>query len=114
MLYTEKIYQYAKNIYGLTEKSTIVWGYSIGTGVATQFALEKDIDSLLLLAPYTSFYDLSRFYYGIALQKLFFLPDSFVTEENIGQISVPKYIIHGTQDTIVPFFQGKKIFDVTS
>ena len=37
----------------------------------------------MIAAPYRSFYEASRQHYLFALQRLFSLPDSFVSEKNI-------------------------------
>ncbi|NDK09341.1 alpha/beta fold hydrolase [Candidatus Gracilibacteria bacterium] len=108
--YAEQLYNFAQEKYKITEKNTIVWGYSVGTGVATQFSVGKDIRSLLLFASYESFYDLSRLNFHFVLQKFLFLPNSFVTIDSIKKILAPKLIIHGTNDDIIDYSQGKNVF----
>lgn len=72
---------------------------------------KENIQSLVLAAPYTSWYDLARYHYTFALQKLLFLPDSFVSEKNIEQIQIPVLFLHGNQDTLVPIEQGRDVFE---
>jgi fermentation-respiration switch protein FrsA (DUF1100 family) len=43
--------------------------------------------------------------FKFALQKPFFIPNSFNTLENIKNINVPKLVVHGTQDEIIDYTQ---------
>lgn len=88
----------------------IAWGYSIGSGVALEWAQGKKIDALILAASYSSWYDASREHYRYVLQKLFFLPNSFVSSEAIKNISVPTLFLHGNEDTLISIEQGRRVF----
>lgn len=47
-----KIYNYACNLTCVDTDNIIVLGYSIGTGVATYVASQRDVNGLILVAPY--------------------------------------------------------------
>lgn len=110
----EEVYTYGEKLLGIEPEKTILWGYSIGSWVALDFARygERDFYKIVLEAPYLSRYDLSRFHFGIALQKMFFISNSFVSSENISYIDTPILIIHGQGDTIVPYEQWKQLFEL--
>lgn len=78
--------------------------------MATQWAQGKKIDALILAASYSSWYDASREHYKYVLQKLFFLPNSFVSLEAIKNISVPTLFLHGNTDTLISIEQGRNVF----
>ncbi len=95
------------------DADVIIWGYSVGTATAIDFAKDKDFDSLVLFAPLASRYDMSAKVFGFPLQKLFFLPNTYVSVESIQEIDEPTFIIHGNRDTVVPFEQGKRVYEAS-
>ena len=48
----EKIYDYACNLDYIDKDNIVIMGYSIGTGVATYLSSVRDVNGLILLAPY--------------------------------------------------------------
>lgn len=113
--FVDTFYNYIQKEKGLTEENTIVWWYSIGSGVAAEWIQnKKGIASLVLAAPYSSWYDLARQHYVFALQKILFLPNSFVSLENIKTLTLPILFIHGNEDTLVSIEQGRKVFEQSS
>lgn len=88
-------------------KKIVLFGESLGTGVATKLATEFQTCALVLQSPYTSFTALSRYHYP-------FLPipirDKYDSLKRISSIHVPLLILHGKQDTIVPYSQGQTLF----
>lgn len=47
-----KIYDYASNLDYVDKDNIVILGYSIGTGVATYLASQRDVDGLILISPY--------------------------------------------------------------
>ncbi len=96
---------------GVTEDNIILYGQSIGTGVAVQMAVEyPQAKALILESPYTSLVD-------VAAEKYFFVPtalllkDKFDSQAKIGGINIPTLIIHGKEDRLIPFKFGQRLFD---
>ena len=86
----------------------IVFGESIGTGVAIQIATEFPICALILQSPFTSMTALRQYFYPwlpIPLQ------DKYDSLHKIPNIHVPLLFLHGQADTIVPYQQGKILFE---
>lgn len=89
----------------------VLYGESLGTGIAAQMALEyPKIAGLILEAPYTSYPDVGAVHYPYLPVHLLAL-DRYETIEKIGQVTVPLLVIHGTADQVVPFAQGKRVFE---
>lgn len=112
MEHADILFEYAKKEFEILETETYLYGYSIGTGVALEYAKNRNFPKIVLEAPYLSRYDLSRGHYGFALQKLFFLPNSLKNFENITKSSAEVFILHGAQDQLIPQEQGKKLAEI--
>jgi len=108
---SEEFFDYISQEKGIQLEDTIVWGYSIGTGVWVEWAKEKEIDKVILFAAYSSRYDLSRQHYKYAIQKFFRMPNTFDSQKNIKDITVPVLLVHWNEDELVVFDQGKKVFE---
>ncbi|HTQ15354.1 MAG TPA: alpha/beta hydrolase [Rhizomicrobium sp.] len=80
----------------------IVWGHSLGSGVAAQMAAEHRADGLVLESAYTSAADVGqRRYWMFPVRWL--MRDPFDTEKLVPRIKVPVLLIHGTDDSTIPF-----------
>jgi len=92
-----------------------LWGYSIGSAVATQFAYTypNAYNRLILISPFASRYDVVRDKFGYPWQSLFFRKNTFNTAQTIASISRPLMIIHGDSDTLLPISHSKKIWENT-
>src|SRR6478752_4099596 len=85
--------------------SIVVWGFSLGTGVAVALASEQRTGKLILEAPYTSTAD-------VAASLFWFMPvrlvmrDQFRSDERIAHVNVPLLIMHGSNDPAIPIVFG--------
>ena len=98
---------------GVTEENIIIYGESLGTGVATEIAQNKNFAGVILESPFTSMIDLGKKYYPIFPVKLL-LKDKYESEKKIKNLKSPLLVIHGKKDKIVPFYMGEKIFDMAN
>lgn len=91
----------------VNHRCIILYGESLGTGAATQMAIEYEIGGLILQSPYTSLSEMRRYHYP-------WLPispwDKFDSLSKIEKINTALLIIHGKRDTIVPFQQGHTLY----
>ena len=108
---SQVFYDYLKKEKNIESNDLIVWWYSVWTALATDFASKNDFERLVLVSPLSSRYDMSRKLFWFALQKILFLPDSYVTKDLVKKFNKPVLIIHGNNDFIVPFEQWKKVFE---
>ena len=109
--FSEAFYAYLQKTRHLKNEDTIVVGYSVGTAAATDFASKNAFDKLILFAPLTSRYDMSRAMFGFSIQKLVFMPNSFNSEAKVTHIANPLLVVQGNADTVIPFTQGKTVFE---
>lgn len=107
---TDAFYNFVKEKKSLQDENIIAIGHSIGSAPAIEFASSRQIGGLVLLAPFTSRYELAKDSYGWVPQKLFFLPDSFVNKRLVPYISSPILYIHGNEDSIIPISESKHLY----
>ena len=98
---------------GLKEEDIIIYGESLGTGIATHLAQNKNFAGVILETPFTSMVDAARTFYPYIPVSLL-LKDKFNNKEKIKNIRSPILVMHGEADQIVPFSMGKKIFEISN
>lgn len=86
----------------------MVFGESLGTGVASKMASDNQIQGLILQTPFTSMVDAARFHYPYILIEP---TDKYDTLRRINKFEQPLLVIHGKKDSVVPFAQGQKVFE---
>ncbi len=89
------------------EENIIIEGYSVGSGIAAEIALNNAPKELLLLAPYYGLKDLMRHTYPVL--PTFLLNYPLATFERIPQINVPITIFHGNEDQVIPFNSSERL-----
>jgi fermentation-respiration switch protein FrsA (DUF1100 family) len=86
----------------------ILWGHSLGSGVAARMASEHRGDGLVLESAYTSAANVAaRRYWMFPVHWL--MRDPFETEKLLPKITVPVLLIHGRNDPVVPFDMGETL-----
>jgi uncharacterized protein len=86
----------------------VLWGTSLGTGVAAEMARRGRGARLVLETPYTSLPDLVTDVLPLVPAGLL-VPDHFDTLAKADGIRVPTLVIHGDADEIVPFSMGARV-----
>lgn len=102
MIYNDALMIYKKLLYDYKERDIIVYGTSLGTGIACRLAHENNPKSLILETPYFNFFDVSKFHYPY-LPNSILLHYRFKNNKLIPEINIPIYIFHGTEDKTVPY-----------
>ena len=103
------LYEEGVRRYGM--QRLFAFGHSLGSGIAAQLALEKDLRGLILEAPYTSAAAIAQARYWYVPVKYLML-DQFRTDEIIGKIDEPILILHGDRDQVIPFAHGQKLYEL--
>jgi fermentation-respiration switch protein FrsA (DUF1100 family) len=89
----------------------VLYGESLGTGVATEVAAKRQARALVLEAPYTAALDLAAATYPWVPVSLL-MRDPFLSREHILDVEEPALIVHGTADQVIPVEQGKRLFEI--
>lgn len=91
------------------------YGFSLGTGVATEMALREPCAGLILRAPFTSIRDMAGDRHPrlrLALAVAPWLPlTNYDSLSKIRRIECPLLVMHGDSDTTVPERMGQAIFE---
>ncbi len=95
---------------GVSGADIILYGESLGTGVAVQVAARRSIGAVILEAPFTSLRDLARHRLR-SLPAYSFLKDKFNSLEHIKQVTAPLLIVHSLGDEVIPIAFGRWLFD---
>ena len=98
---------------GIKEENIIIYGESLGTGVATEIAQNKNFAGVILESPFTSMIDVGKTKYPFFPVRLL-LKDKYESDKKIKKIKSPILIMHGEVDGIVPFWMGKKMYKLAN
>lgn len=92
------------------ENRIIFYGESLGGAVAAWLATQHQPGALILESSFTSIMDMGRHYYPY-LPIRWISRIKYPTLDRIKQVHAPLLIIHSPTDDIVPYAQGKKLFE---
>lgn len=98
---------------GVKPEDIVLYGESLGTGIAVQVALQRPSKALVLEAPLTSVPDVGR-------QTWWFLPlrliitDQYRSIDRIGSVRVPVIIVHGERDRTIPVAHARRLFEAAN
>ena len=101
------------NSKGVMEKDIIIYGESLGTGVAVEVAQNRNFSGIILEAPFSSMIEAGKDKYPILPVK-WLLKDKYESSNKIKNIKTPILIMHGKVDNIVPFKMGKKMYELAN
>ncbi len=98
---------------GLKEEDIIIYGESLGTGVATEIAQSNGYAGLVLETPFTSMVEAAKNFYPY-IPVYLLLKDKYDNKKKIKNINIPILVMHGEADQIVPFWMGEKIYKIAN
>jgi fermentation-respiration switch protein FrsA (DUF1100 family) len=87
----------------------VIWGFSLGTGVAVALAAEHPVGKLILEAPYTSIADVAATVFRFVPVR-WLIRDPFRSDQRIGRVTAPLLIMHGGRDPVIPIGFGVRLF----
>ena len=93
-----------------TNQKIVVYGESLGSGVAVELGIKYRFLSLVLEAPFTSIADIARKRYKI-YPTTYLVRDKFDNISKIAKLKSPLLIISGKKDEIVPHEHSIKLLN---
>jgi len=95
----------------INNEKIIFFGRSLGSAVAVDLAVKEKCCALVLETPFTSIKEMGQTLYPFLSISLHFLRTKYDSLSKIKQIKVPTLIMHGDKDELVPFEQGRKLYE---
>ncbi|NOU06558.1 MAG: alpha/beta hydrolase [Hyphomicrobiaceae bacterium] len=96
---------------GVPPASIVLYGESLGTGVATHVALTSPAAGLILESPYTSLPDAGAAQFWF-MPVRWLMREKYDTAAIIGQIKMPVLVLHGARDRTIPVALGRRIAEL--
>jgi fermentation-respiration switch protein FrsA (DUF1100 family) len=100
-------YAYTAARYGADR--IVLWGFSLGSGVAVALAAEQPVAKLILEAPYTSVADVAASAFPFAPVR-WLVRDPFHSNRRISGVTAPLLVMHGARDLAIPIRFGERLF----
>jgi len=93
----------------IKSEKIILYGESLGCGIAVKLSSEAEFAATVLEAPYTSIADVAQKHYWYLPAK-WLIFDQYNIINIINQIRSPLLILHGEKDNVIDISFGKKVF----
>ncbi|HEU4574192.1 MAG TPA: alpha/beta fold hydrolase [Chitinophagaceae bacterium] len=109
----QTLYSWALQLYKMARSryaadSIIIYGKSMGTGIAAQLASVRDCKRLILETPYYSLSSLAQHYFFIYPVR-WMLHYKMPTGNYLQKVTAPVTIFHGTADRLIPWSNAARL-----
>lgn len=94
---------------GFSPENIVIYGRSIGTGVAVDLGSRKACRTLILESPYSSLGRLANEKFPLFFPSLL-LRFSFDNTGKINRVKSPVIFLHGSDDTLIPVSHSRRLF----
>lgn len=109
----EAMYNYLVDVLRVPPHRIILYGHSLGSGVATELAMRREAACLVLEGAFQSMADREGELYPYLPIKLF-TRNRFDSMSKIGLLNLPKLIVHAVDDTVISIDHGRALFDAAA
>lgn len=106
---TRLFYNYCEESFG--EDKITVFGRSLGGAFATYIAKQKNPDKLIVESSFTTLKEVVKGLYTLPLDNL--VTYTFQNQDNVPLITNKTYFIHGTEDRLIPYEMGEKLYQLS-
>jgi len=94
---------------GVAPQRTVLYGESLGAGIAVMLAAERPVGGLVLESPYTSVVAVGAAHYWFLPVRLL-AKDAFDAAAAAPRLKVPSLVIHGERDDVIPVRFGRALY----
>lgn len=106
-------YDWLRTVRGVPADRIVIYGHSLGSGVATELALHVQAAGLIVEGAFTSVPDIGAAAYPWYPVRLL-SRQRFASIDKIARVAMPKLIMHAADDRIVPFAMGQQLYAAAS
>lgn len=92
----------------------VIYGQSLGGHLASVLATQRqsDIDILVIEGAFSSYRDIGA--HSVPIIGRVFVKQGYSAKKSIKSFNKPLLVIHSTEDSVIPFYMGQKIFDAAN
>jgi fermentation-respiration switch protein FrsA (DUF1100 family) len=105
----EAVYEYLVNKRNISPRKIIAYGESLGGSVAVDLAERREMGGVIIEEGFTSVGDMAKKI--LPWIPAFIYKSEFDALRKVKNIKSPILIFHSTDDEVVPFEQGRRLFD---
>jgi fermentation-respiration switch protein FrsA (DUF1100 family) len=87
----------------------VLFGYSLGSGVAVPLAARHEVGAMVLFAPFASAVAVAARDFPF-IPVRFLMKDQFRSIDIVGKVKVPVLIVHGERDPVIPISSGRELY----
>jgi len=109
----EAAWRYLTDVYGLAAERIVIFGRSLGGGVAVELAIRHPPGALVIDSSFSSLADVARIHYPL-LPVDWILRHRYDSAKKIAAIGCPKLFFHGSRDSLIPIRLGRKLFEAAT
>ena len=95
---------------GVAPTRLVLYGESLGSGVAVKLAAEHQVAAVILEAPPTSVAEVAQCHFPYVPASRM-VTDRFDSLSRIGKVKAPILLLHGERDRVVPVRYGRALFN---
>jgi fermentation-respiration switch protein FrsA (DUF1100 family) len=103
-------YHYVARVLNVRPERIVIYGYSLGSGVATELATRVKAAGLILEGAFESLAKVGQKDYPYLPLSLM-MGQTFSSIDRIDKITIPILMIHGRDDRVVPFSEGRALYE---
>jgi len=109
----EAAWNYLNNVQGINAQQVIIFGRSLGASIASWLARKYTPSGLIIESGFSSVTSMGQRFYPFLPVRLL-TRFKYDTKSYIEDISCPVMIAHSSDDEIIPYDEGRKIFDAAA
>jgi fermentation-respiration switch protein FrsA (DUF1100 family) len=107
------VYKYLTTTRNIPSERIIIYGHSLGTGVAIELATRVPAAALVVEAGYQSIPEVAHQLYPFLPMHLLklFIKNKFLSIDKVNSILIPKLFIHSSEDEIFDISEGWTLYE---
>ncbi|HXV69451.1 MAG TPA: alpha/beta hydrolase [Nitrospira sp.] len=106
-------YDYLTRIRSIRSERLVLFGRSLGASVAGELAAQRPASALILESSFPSVEAVARYHYG-GLPVHWLIGAEFRLVDRLPRLALPKLVVHGDRDEIIPIELGRRVFEAAA